>query len=94
MIYIARVRFAITFLVFSVICIQTVYAQSEIYPPISAKKNLTENPFSPDPLISYSWADPKASDGLESYNLQPISWKTSTPEVFKMGSLRKTILLL
>ncbi len=89
MIYIARVRFAITFLVFSVICIQTVYAQSGIYPPISAKKNLTENPFSPDPLISYSWADPKASDGLESYNLQPISWKTSTPEVFKMGEFKK-----
>lgn len=90
MIHFARVFFAITFFLFYSSCIQSIHAQGSIYPPISAKKKLTENPFSPDPFINYSWADPKASDGLESYNLQPISWKTLAPDSFNTKEFKKT----
>ncbi|WP_288880361.1 alpha-L-rhamnosidase C-terminal domain-containing protein [Pedobacter panaciterrae] len=90
MIHLARVFFVITFFVFYSSCIQSVHAQSSIYPLISAKKKLTENPFSPDPLINYSWDDPRASDGLESYSLQPVSWTTSTPDSFNTNEFKKT----
>lgn len=88
MIYVTRVCFAVAFLILFSNCILTVRAQVNNYPPISAKKKLTENSFSPDPLISYSWTDPKASDGLESCNLQPISWKTSAPDSFNLQEFK------
>src|SRR5882757_1918094 len=42
----------------------TLQAQINGYPPISAKKNGIVNPLSPDPIINYTWANPKATDDL------------------------------
>ncbi|HZF63805.1 MAG TPA: alpha-L-rhamnosidase C-terminal domain-containing protein [Chitinophagaceae bacterium] len=54
------------------------------YPFITAQKQGPANRFSPDPLIEYRWKDPKASDELEIYYLDPVSYKTSTPASFNM----------
>jgi alpha-L-rhamnosidase len=54
------------------------------YPYITAQKKGPANPFSPDPLIEYKWKNPKATDGLEIYYLDPVSYKASTPASFDM----------
>lgn len=37
---------------------------------------------SPDPLVSYHWNDPKATDSLQIYFLQPVEVVTDKPESF------------
>ncbi|TSJ44095.1 Bacterial alpha-L-rhamnosidase [Mucilaginibacter corticis] len=69
---------------------QQAYAQITGYPPISAKKAGQLNPHSPDPIFNYTWAGPKATDGLESYTLSPVSWSVSNPHSFNMSGFKKT----
>jgi len=66
-----------------------VHAQADQYPKITAQKTKPENPFSPDPLIAYTWPSPQVNDGLERCDLQPLSWITSSPKSFNTKSLRK-----
>lgn len=89
MIYFARVFFTVAFLMLCQVFGQHVLAQNNIYPRITATKTGFLNPFSPDPLFNYSWDNPKASDGLESYNLKPLSWTTSTPGSFDMDGFKQ-----
>jgi hypothetical protein len=56
----------------------------ETYPYISAQRKGPANPLSPDPIIEYKWKDPKATDGLEIYYLDAVSYKASTPASFNM----------
>lgn len=49
------------------------------YPSASGSFSGEEVALSPDPLVAYRWADPKASDGLESYILYPESVGTNDP---------------
>lgn len=49
------------------------------YPAIGAVKMGEKIPFSPDPLVNYRWASPKATDGLEVYTLEPTSVKVDQP---------------
>lgn len=79
----------IIFLIFLLTYGPSVQAQIEGYPPISAKKNGMVNPLSPDPIIDYTWANPKATDGLESYHLKPVSWKASNPRSFNLANFKK-----
>lgn len=65
-------------------------AQKNSFPKISAKINQTKNPLSPDPVINYTWANPKATDGLESYHLSPVSWSVSNQTSFYMKDFKKT----
>ncbi len=37
---------------------------------------------SPDPLVSYRWVNPKASDGLEIYTIKPVKVTTDNPSSF------------
>ena len=39
-------------------------------------------PLSPDPLVAYRWANPKASDGLEIYLQKPITVTADTNSSF------------
>jgi hypothetical protein len=59
------------------------------YPSINAQKSGPENPFSPDPLFGYKWKNPKASDVLEIYYLDPVNLKASTPASFDMARFLK-----
>ena len=61
----------------------TIRKASEPYPNISAKLCGPEIRISPDPLVNYCWQNPKASDGLEIYNLKPIAIKTTNPLAFQ-----------
>lgn len=89
MIYFARIFFAIVFLMLYSGFKQCVQAQNNIYPPITATKKGALNPLSPDPVVNYSWANPKASDGLESYSLKPLNWTTSSPGSFNMEGFKQ-----
>ncbi|WP_214225074.1 alpha-L-rhamnosidase C-terminal domain-containing protein [Pedobacter sp. B4-66] len=89
MIYFARVFFTVAFLMLCQSFGQYVLAQNSIYPPITATKRGALNPLSPDPIFNYSWDNPKASDGLESYNLKPLSWTTSAPGSFDMKEFKQ-----
>ncbi len=68
---------------------QPAQAQISGYPPITAKKNGLVNPFSPDPIFNYTWLNPKATDGLESYQLQPVSYTVSNPASFNTAGFKK-----
>ncbi len=68
---------------------QSLPAPFDGYPPISAKKNGTINPLSPDPIMNYTWPHPTATDDLESYPLQPLSWVVSNTASFDMGDFTK-----
>jgi alpha-L-rhamnosidase len=70
-------------------CLQSADAQFKRYPPISAVKSGGLNPFSPDPIFNYRWPDPKATDDLESYTLQPVSWVTSNPHSINLKNFKK-----
>jgi Bacterial alpha-L-rhamnosidase. len=63
-------------------------AQGKDYPSITAEKNGTPNLFSPDPIIDYTWSDPKASDGMETYQLSPKSWTVSNTRNFNMSDFK------
>ena len=67
----------------------TIEAQVTSYPPIAAKRNGNTNPYSPDPLINYQWLSPKATDGLEQYELQPLSFNTQNDKSFDLRSFKK-----
>ncbi len=81
--------FALVFLLLSLTYLQPVHGQITGYPPVTASKNGKMNPLSPDPIINYTWANPKASDGLESYRLKPVSWVVSNPGSFNMMDFKK-----
>jgi len=80
-----RVSFILLYLCFS----WPANAQQKVYPAISATKNRNINLRSPDPIFNYRWANPLASDGLESYLLQPISWTVSNAQSFDMEDYSK-----
>jgi alpha-L-rhamnosidase len=65
-------------------------AQFKVYPPITATKTGPRNHLSPDPVSNYRWTDPKATDGLESYTLKPVSWTASTAQSFDMRDFEKS----
>ena len=75
-------------------CWQSANAQIVGYPPISAKKNGIANPLSPDPIINYTWANPKATDGLESYQLKPVSCAPSTSQSFNTDDFKKNSVIV
>jgi len=56
----------------------------EPYPPLSggsfSGSHVSE---SPDPLITYRWETPAASDDLQIYVLKPVSFSTKTPSSFQ-----------
>lgn len=85
----SKAYFALTFLMFLSVCGDSVQAQINGYPPITAKKNGAVNPFSPDPIINYTWANPKATDGLESYQLEPMSYIVSNSRSFNTDDFKK-----
>ncbi|MDP9079879.1 MAG: hypothetical protein M3O71_20820 [Bacteroidota bacterium] len=70
-------------------CLGSLHAQIRGYPPVTATKSGVLNPRSPDPVINYKWADPKATDGLESYQLRPRSWIASNPVSFNTTNFKK-----
>lgn len=84
----SRICPVIVLLVSWSVCTQPVRAQTDRYPPISAQKKGTANPLSPDPIFNFTWPDPKADDGLESYRLEPVSWTVSDHGSFDMDGFR------
>ncbi|MBE9586423.1 hypothetical protein IM792_18365 [Mucilaginibacter sp. JRF] len=64
-------------------------AQIDPYPPITAVKTGIKNPFSPDPIFGYSWADPKISDGLECYTLQPRNVVVFDPRAINIKGFKQ-----
>ncbi|MHA4894364.1 alpha-L-rhamnosidase-related protein [Pedobacter sp. PWIIR3] len=80
----------------SIIFLGLLYAQPQVagaqidrYPPLSAVKKGLLNPLSPDPIFNYTWANPRASDGLESYTLKPVGWTASIPQHFNLADFKK-----
>lgn len=65
-------------------CGYAAQAQINGYPPVTASRSGRVNSMSPDPVMNYRWGNPKATDDLESYPLQPTSWVTSNPASFDM----------
>jgi hypothetical protein len=59
------------------------------YPTITAQRKGPPNLFSPDPLIEYKWNNPKATDRLEIYYLDPVSYKTTSHASFDMTKFIK-----
>jgi len=55
----------------------------EPYPYIHSD-NFSGNPVpeSPDPLVRYKWSNPKSTDGLEIYTLEPVKVTTDNPSTF------------
>lgn len=79
----------ITLLWFILLCSNTVLqAQVKNYPAISGHRDSKVNPLSPDPIFNYKWDDLKADDGLESYQLRPVSWSTSEKASFDLKAYR------
>jgi alpha-L-rhamnosidase len=64
-------------------------AQIDGYPQVTATKKGELNPLSPDPVFNYTWANPKANDGLESYQLPPVSLVASNPRNFGTNDFKK-----
>ena len=57
---------------------------SEPYPYVSTGSfSEPKIPHSPDPLVSYRWPNPKATDGLEIYLLKPNSVSSDRPGSFE-----------
>jgi len=67
----------------------TLNAQNSVYPAVTAKRTGILNPLSPDPVMDYIWSDPKATDGLESYQLQPVTWSVYNVNSFDMGGFKE-----
>lgn len=56
----------------------------EPYPPLSGGSfSGSHVPESPDPLITYRWENPAASDDLQIYILKPVSFSTKSPSSFQ-----------
>jgi hypothetical protein len=53
------------------------------YPYLSGSFSGEAVPDSPDPLVAYRWRDPKATDGLEIYTLNPVSASADRPASFE-----------
>lgn len=81
-------------LLFLLYCMEPIKAQISGYPPITALKNGPGNPYSPDPIFSYTWADPKASDGMESYSLMPFNFTASDQKNFDLKDFKKSNLIV
>ncbi len=54
------------------------------YNYIAAETSGQQVPFSPDPLVSTKWEEPKAYDDLEIYLLKPVDIQMSHPDSFRM----------
>lgn len=80
----ADIAFTFLFTAFNLLSILPTAAQVKDYPALSARPAGKANPFSPDPIFRYRWADPKASDGLETYRLKPVSWTVTPAGSFDM----------
>lgn len=63
-------------------------AQDVSYPPVKATKQGALNPLSPDPVMNYHWANPQASDGLESYVLKATQLKTANHASFDVKGFK------
>jgi len=68
----------------------SVHAQVQPYPATTAKKTGVINPLSPDPIFNYRWDNPSANDGLETYVIRPVSWKSSIANHFDVKELNKS----
>jgi len=79
------------FLIICLICLSgsNAIAQNNPYPKITATKTGAINKLSPDPTFNYHWANPKATDGLESYTSQPVSWTALNPKSFDTHDFKK-----
>ncbi|RVT97340.1 hypothetical protein EOD41_18755 [Mucilaginibacter limnophilus] len=64
----------------------SLHAQINVYPHITAKPTGKRVIHSPDPLVSYRWAAPRASDNMETYILKPV--KISGSKSFDMKNYR------
>ena len=53
------------------------------YPDITATLTETGIPESPDPLVAWRWNDPKSTDDLEVYTVNPVQITTGQPSSFK-----------
>ena len=63
------------------------------YPSISGSYSGKKVLHSPDPLVSYRWSNPKASDGLEIYTIKPENVWSDKPEnsnIKKISSIHVT----
>ncbi|WP_165500336.1 alpha-L-rhamnosidase C-terminal domain-containing protein [Pedobacter psychroterrae] len=65
------------------------YVHAQEYPPITARKTGIVNSMSPDPIIDYVWANPKATDGLEIYQLKPVAWTVSKSGSFNTADFKR-----
>jgi len=81
-------RVFIGLLLASLFCTLSARAQVVKYPDITARKTGPANPLSPDPLVNYSWDDPKALDGLQSYCLRPVSWAVTEKDSFDLRNFK------
>jgi alpha-L-rhamnosidase len=55
----------------------------EPYPPLHGGEFTNKAiPNAPDPLVSYHWSHPVASDGLQTYTLAPMTVRTDSPRSF------------
>jgi hypothetical protein len=79
---------AITVTVILYCCWSPALAQVS-YPAITAQKKGPGNPFSPDPIFGYEWKNPKATDELEVYYLDPVSFEASPRTSFDMSRFSK-----
>jgi hypothetical protein len=52
----------------------------EPYPPVSGAFSGAKVQESPDPMVAYRWATPKATDNLEIYTLSPVTAQADKPE--------------
>lgn len=64
-------------LIYSTICSFAQHNPLYPYPPIQGSWDSVKVMHSPDPLASYHWESPKASNGLEIYSIEPISVVTN-----------------
>ena len=69
------------------VCAQSIFGTSPIaqpYPYVNSGSFSGDAvPESPDPLVAYRWAAPKATDGLEIYLQQPVSVSTDSTKSFE-----------
>lgn len=65
-------------------------AQVNPYPFIKGTRQGLLNPYSPDPVFNYHWAHPSATDGLEVYTLNAVSWSISDSRSFDLRSFCKS----
>lgn len=84
-----RKLIVLLFFLFFMASRQFTQAQISGYPPITATKHGSLNPFSPDPINNYSWPNPKVTDSMESYQLKPVRWAVSKPAHFDMNEFKK-----